>query len=411
MTKLTRYLLAGLAGFTGLVLFTVTTDREFINLTPSPAQFVTLETGHTYTQTFPATRSSISRVGVYLRPVGSLPASAVALTITHSGTPVATQTIPTAAIDIEGTSQVRFDLPLVVDVGDQISLTLTVPDDLTGRVRALQRLPDNTFDPTYAVFTIDGDRESVPLAYQVYYLFRPPLAFQMGGLLILAALIVVFRSHYSLPITHYSLIIPLAVVLSVLYALPALLLADFPIALMIVTTGVFFTTSLIARRQLPAAPTLLTAAIAAFAAYWPLRLANPWDVASFDFTVSASLRNIFLDPRQIPGANPPLAWEHFGSYVGITTAVLAVVGLTTQGKRYWKTALALVGSLLLSRFLPDGIILPTLLLAFFAGAGADTLNRFLGDDKLSQTLIALISLLILLDLFHVAAAPLEFGLL
>lgn len=306
--------LAGLAILAGLALFTVTTDREFINLTPSPAEFITLENNHTYTQTFPATRTSISRVGVYLRPVGDLPESSVQLAIARRGEAVATQTIPTAAIDSEGVSQVRFSDPLTVTIGDPISLTLSVPGNLTGRIRALQRLPDDTFNPAYAVF-----------AYQVYYRFRPPLAFQIGGLLILAALTFVFRTYYSLPITHYSLIILLAVALSILHALPALLLGSYPTVIVIVTTLVFFGTAMLLRHRFSATATLLTASIAAFTTHWPLYLAAA--------------------------------------------------------------------------------------LALLAGAGVQALKNFLGDDKLSQTLIILICVIILLNLFHVGANTLEFGLL
>lgn len=317
--------LAGLAILAGLALLTVTTDREFINLTPSPAEFITLENNHTYTQTFPATRTSISRVGVYLRPVGDLPESSVQLAIARRGEAVATQTIPTAAIDSEGVSQVRFSDPLTVAIGDPISLTLSVPGNLTGRIRALQRLPDDTFNPAYAVFTVDGQSQSAPLAYQVYYRFRPPLAFQIGGLLILAALTFAFRTYYSLPITHYSLIILLAVALSILHALPALLLGSYPTVIVIVTTLVFFGTAMLLRQRFSATATLLAASIAAFTTHWPLYLAAA--------------------------------------------------------------------------------------LALLAGAGVQALKNFLGDDKLSQTLIILICVIILLNLFHVGANTLEFGLL
>lgn len=403
--------LAGLAGLTGLALFTVTTDREFINLTPSPAQFVTLEAGHTYTQTFPATRTSISRVGVYLRPVGDLPESNVQLAIARRGEVVATQTIPTAAIDIEGTSQVRFADPLPVAQGDTIAFTLTVPDNLTGRIRALQRLPDDTFNSAYAVFSIDRTPQAAPLAYQVYYSFRPPLAFQVGGLLIFTALFLAINVHSSLRITHYALLIPLSIILSILYALPALLLGDRPVTLMAATSLVFLGTALVARRRLPAAPALVTAAITAFTAYWPLRLATSWTWDPAVLGTAASLRDIFLDPRQIPSSAHTAAFEHFGSYIGTMAAILAAIGIMSEGRRRWKTVAALLAALLVSRLIPDAIIIVTALLAFVAGAGLAWLSRFLGDDKLSRVLIIIICLLILLDLFYVAAAPLEFGLL
>lgn len=167
MNKSIRFILAGLAGTAGLGLFFVRSDREFINRTSTaePGSVVVLESGPAYTQTFSVERdTAVSRVGLFLRPARAQVGSGhVNLTLESEGASV-TKKIPAEFVDRENTTQVRFLPAVPVNRGAEVKLTLQIPEHLSGQISA-----------------------ETPLAYQVYEKYRPPLAWQMGSLLLLAA--------------------------------------------------------------------------------------------------------------------------------------------------------------------------------------------------------------------------------
>ncbi len=175
MNKITRYILAIIIGFTGLALFFVKTDRAFVTFSPIEGQTnaIVLESGQTYAQTFPAIGNNISRVSVFLRPAAKqIPEGEVPVSLAIAGQTF-TQKVPTAFIDSEGAAQARFTPPLRTAKDMPITLTLQVPDNLSGQIRAQVHEPGE-------------------FAYQVYSSYTPSLAIQIGGLLLLAALITAF---------------------------------------------------------------------------------------------------------------------------------------------------------------------------------------------------------------------------
>lgn len=418
---MSRKLLRLLASLTlialGASLMLVQTDREFINLTPSPSQFVTVEHGSTYAQSFPATRTSISRLGLYLRPVGDLPAAAVQLAIARAGQLASTQTIPTSVIDRDSVNQVRFAEPIKVTPGDVITITLTIPPELTGRIRVLQRTPDETFDQRYATFTINGQPQASPLAYQVYYHFRPPLAIQIGGLLWLIA-ILTLRNQ---PLHHLSNLALIAATLAVLATAPTWLLGHVALGLIVTNLGVFLLLAWWLRRHTLTTPAiLLGAAILTYSSYWSLHASSEWKWNEPLTQTTASIRDIFLDANQVPSSNGG-NWEHFGSYLGILATIPITLGLFFGARtgpatrRLYVQALVILAAGILLTWciypIPDAVIVVTLGLAILAALGLEWIMNFLGRDKLTLALGYVIVILITLDLLHVSAASQEFGLL
>lgn len=413
MNKRIRLVSAGLICLAGLALFTVRTDREFINLTPSPGSTensLTLEASRAYEQKFPATRTSISRLGLYLRPqTRNLTPSAVSLSILASGQLRAQEKIPTSFIDAEGVSEIRLSRPVTVTRGEEITIVLDVPSELSGQIRALTRTPDETFNADYAHFTIDQTAHAAPLAYQVYYRYRPPLAWQMGGLLLIWALAVLFPQRLG----SRKIIVLLGFSLAILYAAPAFLFGSFPLLLIGVTTLAFTGMALTLIRQKLSLPAVLAGAcLFAFTTWWPLHFAYDWHWTSEVLGQATSLQNIFLDSNQVPSANGG-QFEHYGSYLGMIAAGISLIGAATtiRKKRYWPYLALTLLSPLTAILLPDLVILTTFGLAFLAAQGLSALQSSLGKDKFVAALCWIIAMIVLLDLFHVGAGTLEFPLL
>lgn len=396
-----------------LALFLVKTDREFINLTPSPGgpeNSVVLEAGHTYAQTFPATRTSVSRIGLYLRPqVRSLAQGAVTVKIFVAEQLRAEQLISASFIDAEGVSEVRLAKSIPVNRGEDITLLVEVPKELSGQIRALVRTPDETFDSSYARFTIDENPQTSTLAYQVYYMYRPPLAWQVAIVILLSLFYLFFPKFFSSQKGNVTL----GIMLAAAFAVPALLFGDFPWLTISITAVAFGGMSLFLHRFNLSTPAIvLGASIFAFTTWWPLHLASNWQWANFPIPSPVSLQNIFLDSNQVPSANGG-QFDHQGSYVGIMALVMSFLGLSATA--FQRKILPYHTLTLLSPFLaimlPDLIIVTTFGLSFFAAQGLTGLQNFLGKDKLITALCWIIALLVLLDLFHVGAGTLEFPLI
>ena len=413
MTKTSRFILALSAGLVGLALFTVTTDREFINLTPTEgvASGISLESGHTYTQIFPSSRDTrISRVGLFLRPAtAQMGKGHLSLTVESEGAQV-TQEIATDFIDGQSATQIRLIPPVPTSGGAEVRITLRVPEDLSGHVRAQARQLDQTFNPTYAQFRIDNNPSSVPLAYQVYYAEHPPLALQVGGLLLLTGLLLILGQPLR---TRRSLVI-ISIALPLVYFLPELFArsSEIPAFHLVVIQAVVFlaVASFLQRRQLHPAAVILGATLFTFTTWWALHFATVW---RWDWAVlghSANLKDIFLNSNQVTAAKGG-NWEHYGSYLGIIGVVLSFLGIaaTLREKKYLPYLALTLLSPFLAILFPDAIILTTFGLAFFAAHGLDSLRTFLGADKLVTALTYLIVILVLLDLYNIGTRVLEYG--
>jgi hypothetical protein len=469
MSKLQKLVLAVLLFAVGAALFMVRTDREYINLVPTEGtpHGSVLMSGQSVKQTFIARRRTITRLGVFLRPAQpDIPSGNVTLTVKRGEQILAEQIIPTSFVDAEGAAQVRFDPPLKVNPSEELTLQVSVPPELTQALRLQQRLLDDTFDATNTTLTIAGVAQVNPAGYQVYFRYRPALASQLGGFMILGALLVLIPR------------LPLYILGSaLLFALPAGIgSAHFLVLFAYAGAAMAGMLLLLQKEKVALLPALLGAHVFAFTTWLPLHaeagrpayalaallplivvsishyrrltagrikqlaaamalfvllviyLAFPL-VATSPPTGTAQPRDIFLDPNQVVAAQkvPGSSWDHFGSYAGFINVGLVAIGIVWQARRRkFMLVLGIVGAIIafspltlpLASVLPlppqHLIILTTFALAYFAAWGVQGLRHFLdpampASDKVVTTVIALIVLLSLLDLWQVAASTLEYG--
>lgn len=462
LSKISRFILILALSSAGGLFLLVKTDREFINLAPSAgaAHGVELRSHSTYEQSFIATRATITRLGLFFMPITEdLPDATITVAIKRAGKIITEQSLSAAFLDGENFSQIRFHPPLAVTDGEQLTVSISVPPALDNTLRLQQRQPDATFSTANVSFSVDSQVQDAPAAYQVFYAWRPSLAVQIGGLLILAALFLIIPS------------LPLYVLgTSILFIAPALLFKSFPlIDFFYAALALSGMTMLLREHKLPLLPALFGAHVFAFTTWLPLHalagreyyaafallplLVSPrrrqllpviilavfliilfghWTpLPSFPDQV-ADFRDIFFDPNQVPDSQkvPGYTWDNFGSYIGMVSATLSLVGLIWQGRRHKLIVLiGLAGALLalipfltktLAHFLPlpptHFIILTTFAAAYFAAFGLYGLRRYLQPirhvkDLVVQTVIVLLVIIALLDLWQVAANTLEYGLL
>lgn len=488
-----RILIAALPLGAGLLLGTISTDREYINLVPEEGiqNGVVLEAGKQYEQTFAATRTSLTRLSLFLRPLkANLPREEkVEITLSKGDAVIARQAASAAFIDTEAATQFRFTPSLQTERGELITIRLTVSPGLDKAVRLQLRPHDGSFDPATVIFKINGEVQNSPAGYQVYYQYRPPFAIQIAGLLIFAALLIAAKIRPAHPASAALYVFGL----TVLYLSPAWLLGNPPLFLSLITAIALGGMLVLLQKQGLSLPAILLGAHAfAFTTWFPLHvlagrlkimpfvllpllffipslaskkyrlfgfalliggalLASavlPWTPAPHLAGLTASPKDIFLDPNQIPSSfkfdqdflrvsqvpirDPDViakagGWDHFGSYIGFITSVLALLGLATRLKKSWK--LALVGALgLLLATIPAvtaaantilpfpaqyAIILATFTLAYFAAQGLEVIALIVGakTENVPSLLIYAIMAIALLDMLQVASRTLEFGLL
>ena len=462
LSKISRFIFILALSSAGGLFLLVKTDREFINLAPSAgaAHGVELRSYSTYEQSFVATRSTITRLGLFFMPtIADLPDATITVAIKRADKVINEQSLSAAFLDGENFSQIRFYPPLAVTDGEQLTVNISVPPALDNTLRLQQRQPDATFSTANVSLAVDGEVQNAPAAYQVFYGWRPSLAVQIGGLLILAALLLIIPN------------LPLYVLgTTALFIVPALLLKNFPLIdffyAALALSGMLM---LLREHKLPLMPALFGAHVFAFTTWLPLHaLASREYYAAFallPILISsrrrqllpviilavfliiffshwapltsfpdqvADFRDIFFDPNQVPDSQkvPGYTWDHFGSYIGIISAALSLLGLIWQGRRHKLIVLiGLAGALLaltpfltktLARFLPlppsHFIILTTFAVAYFAAFGLYGLRHYLQPirhvkDPVVQTVIVLLVIIALLDLWQVAANTLEYGLL
>ncbi len=442
-SKAIKLSVAVLAAAAGVLLISVKTDREFINLAPTPGvrHGLVLGSDADVRQTFTAIRDNVTRLGLFLVPVQEdIPAGAISLSVSQGDTLLATRAIPSQFIDGENFAQVRFQPPLKTVKGQQLSVAVAAPPKLDGLVRLQQRSPDQTFSTHNVQLTVNGQPVQAPAAYQVYYSYRPPLAVQMGGLLIFTAL---FLFVPMLPLYVLSA--------ALLFLVPALLLGSFSLITFIYAAlALAGMTMLLRDHKVPLIPALLGGHIFAFTTWFPLHVlagrdyyalaallplllsrrrrqllpvillsaviiifAGQWTAPAGVPDSFAHPRDIFLDTNQVPASQkvPGSSWDNFGSYIGPAAAALAIIGLLWQGRRRQLPAfIGLAGFLAPSHF----IILTTFAAAYYAAFGLYGLARFLNPDPHAKDLtvpvvIFLIFVVALLDLWQVAARTLEYG--
>lgn len=400
------------AGLVVYWLVTYRTDRLYKIAEPieGQEQGVILDAQRHYGQSVVYGRRNVTRVGLYLRAVtNELPSGKISLRVKQNGRILAENKIESVVIDNEGATRWRFNPPLGIDANQNIELEIKMDETLSGMVRAQKSSNDHGDDYK---FMVDGKRQDDYLAMDIYDAFRPPLAYQLGIILLAATVVWVARIKiYGRAGTFISL-----AVLVLLYVLPSLAAQRWPMELLvtfvIALSGMYW---LLQQRQLPWPAVMLGAQAFAFTTWWPLQLSSgrgkilaiaclpylvmlifyrqrlstkekktavmvsilfivsaiavfSWQEQKTIPLVAAGWRDIFLDPNQTPNAfkvgDPYLSlqmpkgdpativtqggWHHFGSYVGLINLILAFIGIPFYGKKNWVVLLIGVASVIVA---------------------------------------------------------------
>lgn len=449
-------------------LFQYTTDREYINLAPTEGRaFSTvLESVRTYEQQFIPTRTSISRFGLRLQPqTAALPPEVLVISLHRNNETIGQAALAADFLDSEGFSQVKFSPAIPTTVGESLTMRLVVPPSLDRKISIQHRERDSSFNSNDVNFLIDGEPQSSPVAYQVYYYYRPPLAITVGVLILIAmGWWLAPQWWQTLP---WSGLYPL--LLALLFVLPALLKGGFPLVLMIAVviaaTGMM---QLLRAKSYSLDAQILGATIFSLTSYFSLHAgqgqavllvgaAFPWlvwwlgqwrrsdtvvlwgaaivivgvmyagllAVGLPSVPVSAAPKEILLDPNQVYDSykvmGTTLPWHHFGSYAGFINVGLALIGLLTRGRR--TIPYLFFGSVLLlvtlssplaalaaeSRLIPTPylIIFVTFAISFYAANGLIALKNYLGDTPAVAMISGCLIGLSLLDLLFVGTTTLE----
>lgn len=402
----------------GFALSAVTTDREFIHLSPTPgaASITALEQGKTYEIEFTVYRPIVTRLGIYVRILEeNLPDDPLHLVIFANGTQVETRDVPTSLIEDERPTYIQLMNPIRVDPTSVITLQMSVPATLSSNIGIQRRQLDDTFTHTDAVFRIDGAAQKEPAAHNAFMEAHPPFAIQVGGLLVFAGFYVLLRRQAA--VHTFAVRVIYAIFIALLAVSPAIILGQVPWTLLVIQIVLFLLALYgIERIGISFLPALFAAHIIALSTWFPLHI--PLFIS--DTAQLPTFKDVLFDPNQTPAANP------YGAYVGIPAAILSMIGLLRRGDRsFGAIALgAFIGIVSLNALIADAVayIVPfhprhlTIILAgvvaYLGAWGLEYTYRYFGkDDRLVQVLIGAIVWIALLDLLHVLAGTIEYSLL
>jgi len=353
MTKFLSFSLSGVCILIGFSLFFTNVDRKYISLPPNDDTPLTtiLTSDHVYAQTFLATRPTLSCLSLWFKSnTTNLVNDQVTITVTKANRLLGTQTISTPFIDSKNSSRVCFSPALITPVNEEISFNVSVPPRLDNQISLKQKASDNTF------------------AYEVSYNYHPPLAWQLGGLLIIAAAYI-----FHLSFSKRFFLTSYALATSFLFIAPALILGHFPLTTflwpLIALPGLFL---FLRSKNFELLPSLFGAHLFAFTAWLPL------------------------------DANPT---------IGVIPGLFAFLGLMQAGRRHWHIALLGLAGAIFTFFpplaFPHLFIILSFSLSFFAAAAFQNLQTYLKPYAIAPLLLLIITYIILLDLWQVAAHTLE----
>lgn len=297
---------------TGSLLLFVHADRQFASLPPTPGlpHVITLKNTMAYQQEFTVRQQNISRLGLYIKPLTTKQLSGVVtVQLLRGSTRIFEQQIPAVFAHPDSALDVRISPSIATVTGERLRVAVAISDDLSGKVGLQTRQQDESFNRD-AVFFIDGKPQDDPLAYEAYYSQYPALTLQLGSLLILAALWLLFGLSLSTSVGQIAYASGIVIAANV----PAFASAAAVYPLMCLQVVIVFGVLRSLRKtSLPLPAQLLAAHTLAFTSWWPL----VFIAARPAFSVSiASLKDIFFDPHQ-------LGLTTTGAYIGIPTLVAA----------------------------------------------------------------------------------------
>lgn len=401
----------------GGLIFQVHADNEFIHLTPSEgAAFrVPIQSDKVFEQTFVVQGQELSKIGAFLLPIHTKAktSSGVIHIEVLRGTEVkASGDVPVSRIDSDGASLVRLSPSLPTTKGESLTMRIMSSPDASGFIALQKRTFDESFPDRDISFAIDGLQQDYPIAYSVFERIWPPFTAQLGGLLMMAGVVLLFWNIAVRAKTATTLVVLIFVAL--LYAIPSF---DTHRTFYFLTVILLCASWLLLRI---AGRTILASLFGAFifscSTWLPLFLITGGTVDGI-----LPIRDALIDPNQISVSHGA------GGYVGIPGALFAVAGVCIWitmivQKRFTLAHLESVMAILFAvsifmTFAPGplqhskAIILVVGCIAWFASLSLDRMQRFLGvRDMFVQTLMAIFLCIALLDLMHITARTFTYGL-
>lgn len=402
MKRVATTVLAIILGVIGAVLALLQVDREFIALAPTQGQAHTipLDASRTYEQEFAVYAESISSISVYLRPLQrNLPPESIAVRVT-AGDQSRVATVPAVFLDPDTPAQIPINPPLRIVPGQNVNLEISVPEILSGKVGAQERVVDETFNTHDVTFSISGDPQENPLAYHVFRQVRPIFTLQLAGLLVLAALFLLIH-RVSVP---KGLQMPVGVAAFVLlYSLPLFVSGTVSIPLLVVQFFVALgAVALFRAYGLSPLSIFIGTALITGTTWWAAHT-----LASDALFTPLTLKDAFVDPNQT------IISHAAGAYVGVPGLLLALIGVLTTGRRFMLVFVTGICGIVLARFVsPHVFIITAASVAWFAAFGMESLRTFLGkNDTMVKILLGALAVIILVDLYTIGATTLESTLL
>jgi hypothetical protein len=413
------FLGAGILIGIGITLLGLKTDQEFFNLIPTDTQtsIQALTSNTQYEQRFITGRKTITRLGIYMKPIGSVTdaASIVHVELVRDGVTIGSGDIPALSIENGGPSYVRFTEPIPTTKGELLSFRISVPSSLDDVIAVRQRVYDGLFQRTEGEFFINGVLQDAVIAYNVFEMIQPSPIRQIGGMLI-AFGVYLFVRWWAKPRPNLTTLLIL-ILIACLHALPAFdasmsywAFAGL-VTLLIIPMWAFLRIS--GRLSLAA---LFGACVFVLSTWLPLQYITGGVSES-----GLSIRDTLIDPNQIAISHSA------GAYVGVPALIAALIGVAIvciaivrrQYRRYELDILVLVFGILAVAytFIPSSIstgygsIGVCFAVAYFASLGVSWMQEFLGKrDYIVFGILSLLCTISILDLMYVTARTFTYGL-
>ncbi len=403
----------------GLLIMRVEASQEFFNLIPTDSStlIVPIQSGSVYEQEITIQRKTLSRLGIYMRPLQEIsdPVVALHISLLRNGTSIGEGGIPAIFIENGGPSYVTFADPIPTVKGERILIRITAPDELSGSIALRERAYDADFPRGNTVFSVDSVPQEHVIAFNAFEAIRPALLRQIGGILMAFGFALWFGNiihrHRNVAILSILLIIAL------LDAVPAwdasMSYGAFASMVYVLLVCMWILLRVAGRSNLAA---LFGAIVFACSTWLPLHLITRGNIGGI-----LSVRNALIDPNQIAITHG--AGLYIGMLAGSVTLVGIIVWLIMLVRKKYKqceveTGIAIIGIIAAYvAFVPSPIanphagIIVSFSLAWFASFGLHSTQRFLGmRESLAYILISVLATITLLDLMYVTARAFTYGL-
>lgn len=340
---------------------------------------------------------------------------AVDIALLRNGEVIGSGAIPAIFIENGGPSYVTFAQPIVTIKGEQITIRITVPSELSRAIALRGRMPDTLFIQREKSFFIQSQPQEYSVAYNMFETIRPAFVRQAGGMLIALGFALIFAARIRRNSTIAAILGLL--LLALLYAMPAL---DASMSYVLFAAAVFailvpmWALLRIAGRTNFSA--MFGAAVFACSTWLPLHIITSGNIGGI-----LGVRDALIDPNQI-------AITHgAGLYTGILVGAVALVGVLLwavmivrrQCKRCEaETIIGTIGLIAAGiAFIPSPIanghagIVVSFAIAWFASFAAGHAERFLGKhDVVPRMVLIGLALTMMLDLMFVTARAFMYGL-